>query len=164
MMTGDLVLYEGLTDRKTLDSMPSSGEGDEIVVRKPLGEVENTTETEPGREIMPSIERTNELPSMECVFKRGGWCINHGCKGDKRVIKSQVWKKKKNGLYGYVTSTTTKYSCMWEKTEDSKPGTENDMGDKSMATSAQGLDQDVQYDGIISNRFCGSDNRRGGAK
>ena len=30
MMTGDLVRYEGLTDRKTLDSMPSSGEGDKI--------------------------------------------------------------------------------------------------------------------------------------
>ena len=50
----------------------------------------------------------------ECVFKRGGRCVNHGMMGEKIVETSKVWDKKKNGMFGWKTRMKTKYVCRYE--------------------------------------------------
>ena len=44
-------------------------------------------------------ESVRDDPDKTWVFKRYVSCTTHGCLGEKRVAKEQVWKKKKNGLY-----------------------------------------------------------------
>ena len=55
----------------------------------------------------------------ECVFKRGGMCVNHGVMGQKFTEKTQSWGKKKNGLFGWRYGSRTKYVCQFNKGAES---------------------------------------------
>ena len=48
--------------------------------------------------------------SQECEFTRKGMCKIHNIKGNRMEAKTKKWKKKKFG-YGWVTTTTIRYSC-----------------------------------------------------
>ena len=47
----------------------------------------------------------------ECVYKRGGWCYTHKMYGDKSVKKWSVWGQKRDGTFGYLSRSSTNYSC-----------------------------------------------------
>ena len=61
---------------------------------------------------IPKVDTNSEL--QECVFKRGGRCVNHDMIGEKIVETSKVWDKKKNGMFGWKTRTKTKYVCHYK--------------------------------------------------
>ena len=54
-----------------------------------------------------------------CEFKRG-ICQRHKLKGEKKVTKTRVWRKKKFG-FGYVTTTKTTYSCRLQNVQPAAP-------------------------------------------
>ena len=50
--------------------------------------------------------------------------MNHGVVGTRYKENSKEWTKKKNGIYGWVTRTKTKYVCRFDggaKSDVSKP-------------------------------------------
>ena len=55
-----------------------------------------------------NVEQNNKY---ECVFKRGGLCKTHGVMGRRNVKSKQVWKRKKDGTYGWITSKKVEYEC-----------------------------------------------------
>ena len=106
-----------------------------------------------------------------CKHKRGGMCITHGTKGTKVMESVKVWSKKKDGLFGYVWKTRTKYVC--QDSGVAKPGEQvsrycgvaksNDgsidkgPGVKTIIDEALGGDSDSN--GQLSG-VCGADYRR----
>ena len=51
------------------------------------------------------------LTTNECIFKCGGMCTVHGCKGVKFTGTEKKWCAKGDGTYGYRSSKKTKYRC-----------------------------------------------------
>ena len=65
---------------------------------------------EPTMEPMDSMN-VKQNNKYECVFKRGGLCKTHGVMGHRNVKSKQVWKRKKDGTYGWITSKKVEYEC-----------------------------------------------------
>ena len=76
--------------------------------------------------LLPSVGETGTTKNVkgvhetirECEWGVRGWCKVHLMYGEKTVQNVRNWTKKKNGLFGWVTSKKTSYQCMGDK-EDS---------------------------------------------
>ena len=81
--------------------MPSGGKSEnDCMLRKPMSTLGM------GVNIVNNLDE-----EVKCVHKRGGFCTTHGSMGTKYVEKSKVWSKLKNGNFGYVYKSKTKYVC-----------------------------------------------------
>ena len=81
--------------------MPSSGKSEnDCMLRKPMSTLGA------GVNIVDNLDE-----EVKCVHKRGGFCTTHGSMGTKYVEKYKVWSKLKNGNFGYVSKSKTKYVC-----------------------------------------------------
>ena len=80
-----------------------------------------------------------EQNTTECVFKRGGMCTTHGCKGEKFVVTEKKWCAKGDGSYGYKSSKKTKYRCRFRGvTESNSCNPEYGGGKKTMSSQGVG--------------------------
>ena len=80
-----------------------------------------------------------EQNTAECVFKRGGMCTTHGCKGEKFVVTEKKWCAKGDGSYGFKSSKKTKYRCRFRGvTKSNSCNPEYGGGKKTM--SSQGVE------------------------
>ena len=74
-----------------------------------------------------------------CEFKRGV-CKEHNMKGNRVVVKSQKWAKKKTG-FGWVTSSKVTYTCNHDTAKSSNHNlTENStqlMSSQSPASNSK---------------------------
>ena len=132
--------FEGGGGNVVMDSNSGSNELENTQVEgiehldSKIGGQDSTDDSDVMRHAAPSnvvagdIELSNQLENseedisgggMKCEFKRGV-CQEHKLKGDKKVTKTKVWKKKKFG-YGYVTTTKTSYSCKLEGVQPAAP-------------------------------------------
>ena len=87
-----------------------------------------------------STKVANDSEQQECVFKRGGRCVNHDMMGEKIVETSKVWDKKKNGMFGWKTRMKTRYVCRYEGVATSN------VSETSM--------KDCQEEGLPSPTVC----------
>ena len=56
------------------------------------------------------LSEAGYVTTQECEFTRKGMCKTHKIKGNRMEVKTMKWKKKKFD-YGWVTTTTVRYSC-----------------------------------------------------
>ena len=70
-------------------------------------------ECESCKDCMRNVESTVNA----CVLKKD-WCITHEVKCRKMTRTGKDWKKKKNGLFGWVYKKETYYRCMSSSIED----------------------------------------------
>ena len=83
-----------------------------------------------------TITKADTIPRLEeCVFKRGGKCINHGIMGEKIVETTKIWDKKKNGMFGWKTRMKTKYVCHFKGVVKSDVSMMDDCQDRGVAKS-----------------------------
>ena len=66
-------------------------------------------------ETAPTTNKENKKdekvnPSGKCEFKKG-ICTTHRVKGEKKIITSKKWCKKKDGLAGWSTSRKVEWLC-----------------------------------------------------
>ena len=96
----------------------------------------------------------------ECVYKRGGWCYTHKMYGDKSVKKWSVWGQKRDGTFGYLSRSSTNYSCrknsagvyrpdiaISQKTGNSAIG----VGELSACTQVQGVKVKTGFEGGLQD-------------
>ena len=61
---------------------------------------------------------TDKIEDKEkCEFKRGGMCKTHQKQGSKFKISVLKWQQDKSGLFKYVRTQQTKYTCNVKNTD-----------------------------------------------
>ena len=68
----------------------------------------------------PGGQQIDETVEPPCTFDRRGVCKNHRIRGVKNQQKSRKWAKKKFG-YGWITVTTTTYTCVQDQCDKEPP-------------------------------------------
>ena len=97
---------------------PSSGKSENVgMLRKPRSTLGM------GVNVVDNLDE-----EVKCVHKRGGFCTTHGSMGEKYIEKSKVWSKLKNGNFGYVSRSKTKYVCRSRRVAKSNGGNQTDVG------------------------------------
>ena len=97
---------------------PSSGKSENVgMLRKPRSTLGM------GVNVVDNLDE-----EVKCVHKRGGFCTTHGSMGEKYIEKSKVWSKLKNGNFGYVSRSKTKYVCRSRRVAKSISGNQTDVG------------------------------------
>ena len=86
----------------------------------------------------------SSMDQQDCVFKRGGLCVNHGVVGTRYKENSKEWTKKKNGIYGWVTRTRIKYVCHFDGGAKSNVSKQETVCQDRRVPCVQ---QDVTWDG-----------------
>ena len=76
--------------------------------------------------------------TAECIFKRGGMCTTHGCKGEKFIVAETEWCAKVDGTFGYKSSKKTKYRCRLRGVAKSNGGNPG-YGAGKQTMSSQGV-------------------------
>ena len=96
----------------------------------------------------------------ECIFKRGGMCTTHGCKGEKFSVTETKWCAKGDGTYGYKSSKKTKYRCRFRgvvKSDGSKPGYGTGKQTVSSEREGHNIPSSGATQGIRREGFSGLD-------
>ena len=88
-----------------------------------------------------------EQSTTECIFKRGGMCTTHGCKGEKFMVTEKKWCAKGDGSYGFKSSKRTKYRCRFRGVTESNSGNPEHGGGKRTISSQ----------GVGNNQFSSGD-------
>ena len=95
--------------------------------------------------------------SEDCKFKRG-ICTTHKVAGEKRVISSKKWTKKKDGLSGWSTSKKVKWFC--KASIEVAPVVQSNASEVNSESSAAPVLNNISNDGICE-RFQGISNISG---
>ena len=96
----------------------------------------------------------------ECIFKRGGMCTTHGCKGEKFSVTETKWCAKGDGTYGYKSSKKTKYRCRLRgvvKSNGSNPGYGTEKQTVSSEREGHNILSSGATQGISREGFTGLD-------
>ena len=96
----------------------------------------------------------------ECIFKRGGMCTTHGCKGEKFSVTETKWCAKGDGTYGYRSSKKTKYRCRFRgvvKSNGDNPGYGTEKQTVSSESEGNNILSSGTKPGISREGFTGLD-------
>ena len=100
-----------------------------------------------------SLSEAVNVKYQECEFTRKGMCKTHKIKGNMMEVKTKKWKKKKFD-YGWVTTTTIRYSCSLDsvgqiRSENDSQVQHSDLSPENESSS------NGDYQALILNNLIG---------